>query len=142
LLFEVLPRLRTSCVELMSYAALDAVINDAKRDRRRQDELAQALILTDVLDSPAALAAIREYVLGDELLRELMEPLLATSDPGPETLKRMARVLARVLGRGPRYQCTDCGFAGTTWFWQCPGCKSWDTLRPLYSRHNPGAAGR
>lgn len=142
LLFEVLPRLRASCLELGNFDALQRLVSHAQRDRRRQHELAQALILTDVLDSPAALTTVRDYVLGDPLLCELMTPMLSSGGEEPETLKRMARVLARVLGRRSRYQCGDCGFASQAWFWQCPGCKSWDSLRPQFSPPIPAAASR
>lgn len=30
-----------------------------------------------------------------------------------------------------RYQCGDCGFRSVSWYWQCPGCRSWDAQRPL-----------
>jgi lipopolysaccharide biosynthesis regulator YciM len=30
------------------------------------------------------------------------------------------------------YLCGVCGFHGPSFYWQCPGCKSWDTLhRPV-----------
>jgi len=95
------------------------------------------LILTDVIDVPAAVETVRDYILGDSTLRELMQPMLAGGDPDTDTVKRMARILARVLGRGPRYQCGNCGFAAKSWFWQCPGCKEWDSMRPQYSSHVP-----
>ncbi len=137
LLFEVLPRLQATCERLGNDEALDAVIEAWRRDRRRQTEIAQALILTDVLKTPAALSAVREYVLGDSVLQQLIEPLLSGAEPPLETWRRMARVLARVLGRGPRYQCGECGFGSQTWFWQCPGCKSWDSLHPHVTVTDP-----
>lgn len=30
-----------------------------------------------------------------------------------------------------RYRCSECGYLGTELHWQCPGCSSWDTLRPF-----------
>jgi lipopolysaccharide biosynthesis regulator YciM len=137
LLFEVLPRLRACCVKIGRFDALHSLITLVHKDRRRRHELAQALILTDVLDTEAALIAVRDYVLEDELLRELMQPMLTSGDPDAETLRRMARVLARVLGRGARYQCSECGFSSQAWFWQCPGCKSWDSLKPQFISTGP-----
>ncbi|ARU06187.1 lipopolysaccharide assembly protein LapB [Comamonas serinivorans] len=29
-----------------------------------------------------------------------------------------------------RYRCTQCGFESATYFWQCPGCQSWDSFPP------------
>ncbi len=130
LIFEVLPRLQKVCERLGNDEPLEAVIATWNRDRKRQTELAQALILTDVLKTPTALAAVREYILGDSILQELLQPLISTAELPPETWRRMARVLARVLGRGPRYQCRECGFGSQAWFWQCPGCKAWDSMHP------------
>jgi lipopolysaccharide biosynthesis regulator YciM len=29
-----------------------------------------------------------------------------------------------------RYRCAACGFEAQHYFWQCPGCLSWDTYPP------------
>jgi lipopolysaccharide biosynthesis regulator YciM len=29
-----------------------------------------------------------------------------------------------------RYRCAACGFEARHWFWQCPGCLSWDSYPP------------
>jgi len=29
------------------------------------------------------------------------------------------------------YRCRRCGFTGRTLYWHCPGCKSWDSQKPL-----------
>ena len=29
-----------------------------------------------------------------------------------------------------RYRCAACGFEAEHFFWQCPGCLSWDTYPP------------
>lgn len=30
-----------------------------------------------------------------------------------------------------RYACTNCGFEARRFYWQCPGCNSWETYKPL-----------
>jgi lipopolysaccharide assembly protein B len=132
LLLEVLPRLRASSRRLDDQQALSAVLASRSRDAGRQRELAQSLILTDVIDDPAALAVVRAYVAGDGMLREFVAPLGSLEEIDDDTLRRIARLIGRVLARGPRYRCGECGFAGQTWFWQCPGCKSWDSLKPQF----------
>ena len=38
----------------------------------------------------------------------------------------------KLASRQPAYLCGMCGFHGPSFYWQCPGCKSWDTLhRPV-----------
>lgn len=132
LLLEVLPRLRASSRRLGDQQALGAVLASRSRDAGRQRELAQSLILTDVIDDPAALSVVRDYVAGDGMLREFVAPLGSVEEIDDDTLRRIARLIGRVLARGPRYRCSECGFAGQSWFWQCPGCKTWDSLKPQF----------
>jgi lipopolysaccharide assembly protein B len=130
LLLEILPRLHACGRRLQTREPLDAAITALQRNRRPVHELASALILADVIEEPNALGAIRDYVLSDGLLRELAQPLDSTRGLDDDTLRRVARLLGRVLSRNPRYRCGECGFASHAWFWQCPGCKSWDSLKP------------
>ena len=30
-----------------------------------------------------------------------------------------------------RFRCEECGFSSKKLFWQCPGCRSWSTVKPL-----------
>lgn len=34
-------------------------------------------------------------------------------------------------GSGPAFKCSKCGHESLELSWKCPGCKGWDTLRPL-----------
>lgn len=38
----------------------------------------------------------------------------------------------KLLSDKPDYQCTSCGFSGKSLHWQCPGCKSWSSVKPLH----------
>ena len=75
--------------------------------------------------------------------------LLATALP-PQQVRRLPRVagdlgtevesaadalslgtlLTRIGDAGGRYQCDDCGMHSVGWFWRCPKCRSWDSMRP------------
>ncbi len=39
----------------------------------------------------------------------------------------------KLLADKPDYQCTSCGFSGKSIHWQCPGCKQWSSVKPMYS---------
>lgn len=39
----------------------------------------------------------------------------------------------KLLSDKPDYQCVSCGFSGKTLHWQCPGCKQWSSVKPVYS---------
>jgi lipopolysaccharide biosynthesis regulator YciM len=141
LLMEVLPRLQASSRRLGNPQAFATALSLPRRDVQQQRELAQSLILADVMDHPAALGVVRDYLASDGLLREFVAPLGRVEALDEQALLQVARLLGRVLGRGPRYRCGECGFAGHTWFWQCPGCKSWDSLGPQFADLQPSASG-
>jgi lipopolysaccharide biosynthesis regulator YciM len=46
-----------------------------------------------------------------------------------ETLQAM---IERVLKSRKAYLCEHCGFRGTVMHWQCPGCKRWNTVKPVW----------
>jgi len=39
----------------------------------------------------------------------------------------------KLLAEKPNYQCISCGYSGNTLLWHCPGCKQWETVKPLHS---------
>ncbi len=50
-----------------------------------------------------------------------------------EDLHILQNLMKKLLGNKPDYQCTSCGFSGKSLHWQCPGCKQWNTILPIYS---------
>ncbi|MCC7200178.1 MAG: tetratricopeptide repeat protein [Gammaproteobacteria bacterium] len=95
-------------------------------------EFACAAILADGLDVPELASAVREFLRKDESLSAMVVALgrdPAALDDG--TLRAMAAVLRRLAQSTPRFRCTHCGFSSVAHFWQCPGCKTWDSQRPL-----------
>jgi lipopolysaccharide biosynthesis regulator YciM len=50
---------------------------------------------------------------------------------GNESLVMLKTLTDRLQKGKPAYLCRECGFAGKTLYWQCPGCKRWDTVRPI-----------
>ncbi len=42
----------------------------------------------------------------------------------------LAMLLTRIGDAGGRYQCDDCGLNSVRWYWRCPKCRSWDSMRP------------
>jgi lipopolysaccharide biosynthesis regulator YciM len=78
------------------------------------------------------LQCLQDFVREDPSLNDIVRALAGdvselTSDQG----RRLAQSLSRILKRGQRYRCVECGLATATHFWQCPGCRSWDVLAPL-----------
>ena len=49
----------------------------------------------------------------------------------PDHFEAMKGLLAQLINDRPVYQCRHCGFAARSLHWQCPGCKHWNTVRPV-----------
>jgi len=50
---------------------------------------------------------------------------------GSDTLKIIRELIGKLLEGRPAYQCCQCGFGAKTLHWQCPGCKSWSSIKPI-----------
>lgn len=50
-----------------------------------------------------------------------------------EDLHILQNLMKKVLADKPEYQCESCGFPGKSLHWQCPGCKQWGTIQPIYN---------
>ena len=75
-----------------------------------------------------------------EGLRQLIELKLAVAAPVPPAdIELLLRIGRELTDRGPRYRCDNCGFVGRTLHWSCPGCKRWNTVKPIPDRlRRPG----
>ena len=82
-------------------------------------------------DDAKALDIIKQGLNKKPSSRLLMQALtlLGEEVATPEIIEG-AKTLA---SRQSTYLCGVCGFHGPSFYWQCPGCKSWDTLhRPVH----------
>ena len=41
-------------------------------------------------------------------------------------------LLAAGAAYAAAYRCTRCGFGAKLHHWQCPSCKTWGSVRPIY----------
>lgn len=57
-------------------------------------------------------------------------PELAGSNTSPAEARALGAMLTRMSDTGGRYQCDDCGLHSVGWYWRCPKCRSWDSMRP------------
>jgi len=71
----------------------------------------------------------RPSVRGMDRLIDLALNLI--KGPGQEKLEVLKNVTMQLLVNNPVYKCDICGFSGKTLHWQCPGCKSWNTVKPI-----------
>lgn len=49
-----------------------------------------------------------------------------------DKLSILQGLVEKLLAEKPIYRCNHCGFAGKILYWLCPGCKEWNTVRPIH----------
>ena len=131
LIVEALPRLvRLARAQGPDGDALLARAIEAKPEGWK--EFAFAAILADAVDFPSLESLARRLFETDETLAGLIRALgrdAASLDS--RAVRELGAVLRRLANATPRYRCAECGFSSIAHFWQCPGCKTWDSQRPL-----------
>jgi lipopolysaccharide assembly protein B len=95
------------------------------------DELATRLRRSGTISS-RQLAWLLATALPPAEVRRLPD---VAGDPGSETgsaadARSLGALLTRIGDTGGRYQCEDCGLLSVGWYWRCPKCRSWDSMRP------------
>lgn len=106
----------------------------------RHDAISIMLNLSGLLqhyqDDETAEAFIEEFLHRRPSLRG-MDRLIDINikhakEPVQEKLHILKSVTSQLLEDKPVYSCHVCGFNGKTLHWQCPGCKRWDTVKPIH----------
>jgi lipopolysaccharide assembly protein B len=69
------------------------------------------------LEREPSLVAAAQWIAGEKLEHEQFHPLVQ-------------RALDHAVKPLQRYRCAACGFEAQQYFWQCPGCQSWDSFPP------------
>ncbi|WP_281915750.1 lipopolysaccharide assembly protein LapB [Caldimonas thermodepolymerans] len=102
-------------------------------------ERAPSVELLAALRQLEADPVVRRDWLGQHLARQpsisaaldLLDETIAQGQPlSPQETQRLQQVLAQSAKPLQRYRCAACGFEASHYFWQCPGCQSWDSYPP------------
>ena len=97
------------------------------------------LALVDVIGQQhgkdAAQHFLKQHLRNNPSLRGLSRLIEMDEHSGDrdarDILGLLKETVSQVLEEKPVYQCTHCGFAGKAMHWHCPGCKRWDTVKPI-----------
>lgn len=101
---------------------ISVMLTLAELIREREGDAAAAEFIALQLET-------RPSVRGMDRLIDLALQLIR--GPGQEKLQILKKVTTQLLVNNPVYKCEVCGFSGKTLHWQCPGCKSWNTIKPI-----------
>jgi lipopolysaccharide assembly protein B len=129
----VLPRLAEATRQAGDSDGFDESLRELLRSGvGNRSEIAYAAIVSGYYDDPVILECVRELLSTDSDLRDLSCALLPPGvEPTLAQLRSVAGALRNVVLRHARYRCSVCGIDSSTFLWQCPGCKSWDTQRAI-----------
>ncbi len=127
---EVLPRVRRAVAAGGDAALALEWLNKAQPSVRTH--VVQAALLGDYLDLPLLRELTRVHLLERPGIGEVLRAVLPEGGTlGDTQLDAVCAALRKQARKNARYRCQQCGFSTTTFFWQCPGCKTWDGLKPL-----------
>lgn len=143
LLLEALPRLIDSVRRSGHDRHLAALVAQVGRERNgRAAELAQAVLVADIVAQGPLAELVQKFIAADPDLAEITRMTARGEAAGDaESVRRTARTILRLATRGQRYQCAGCGFASQSLFWQCPGCKTWDSMQAIWMFRSAPAGG-
>ena len=107
----------------------DSVLQGLVRwaETREYGEL-KGLVFAALAISLAHAPPLRESI--DKVIAR--EPVLQAvrQAAGGAPFEYVAAEIGALLARAETYRCGDCGFAARRFYWQCPGCHSWDSFEP------------
>lgn len=100
-----------------------------------RSDIARAALQWPEIRSPFIDECVEQLILSDEVLggfvdtQRIMDP--DSAHVREAALERVRTALARLAASAPRYRCGQCGFSSRQLLWQCPGCRNWESLRPI-----------
>jgi len=134
LIGEVVPRLAASCRATNNDELLTEMLNDARdRGADASRAIALAAIYNRRIDNPVALQCLQDYVLADRVLAKLIPAdQLQSGDPAARklALEQIREGLAQMFSPAHRYRCRECGYHTSQLAWQCPSCRTWESVAP------------
>ncbi|NNF15424.1 MAG: hypothetical protein HKN70_01695, partial [Gammaproteobacteria bacterium] len=134
---EVLPRL-LQC--LRAVGGDENVAKILRQMLKKQPDLTRLVALAalthKLYDHAFIMDSLRSFFAVDSFAGRVVAAVADADNPQVEQLtdaqiRRICRVLSDLVGNRCMYECQECGYSGNVLYWQCPGCKNWDTTRPI-----------
>ncbi|MCK9488126.1 MAG: lipopolysaccharide assembly protein LapB [Xanthomonadales bacterium] len=108
------------CARYPGIAPVLALSRHIARDQG--EEAAETYLARELRHHPSVAGLSRLAQIGLRRASEETRPVLVA----------IAEVADRMIDQGSGYLCRRCGFGARSHHWQCPSCKSWDTLKPQH----------
>lgn len=107
---------------LKTYGGITSIILYSELIRQESGDKAAALFVVETLRK-------KPSILGLSYLIEIS--LDFTKGTAHDNLLILKEITDNLLKDKPVYQCDQCGFKSKTMYWNCPGCKSWSSVKPI-----------
>jgi lipopolysaccharide biosynthesis regulator YciM len=102
--------------------------------------ISPVLALAEILDEEKGSELAAKFIAGElgkrpsvrGLSRFIDLSLSRSEGAAHDNLLILKNLTDQLLENKPVYKCNDCGFRGKVLHWQCPGCKHWNTVKPIH----------
>ncbi|NOX08039.1 MAG: lipopolysaccharide assembly protein LapB [Gammaproteobacteria bacterium] len=132
---EVLPGLRSS------YQAMGdemAVYPFLERVMQNYQGVSPVILMAELIEKKEGIDAAIDFItqrLQQRASVRGLEHLLKLGQQRQQDsgqLLILQQLVEKILLDKPTFRCNQCGFSGKTLHWQCPGCREWNTVKPIY----------
>ena len=83
-------------------------------------------------DTQRAESMVRQSLANQPSLQGLSCLLdVVSGQSGDQQWQQLRDVTTGLLQSKARFQCRQCGYQGRSMLWQCPGCKQWNSIKPV-----------
>ncbi len=110
---------------MQQYPGISPVLARADIMHKEQGQAAAAAFIAEALQE-------RDSVRGLEALIRLSKQAGSSAGEVSQHLDVLHHLVKKLLAKKARHQCRHCGFSARSLHWQCPSCKSWGTVKPIY----------
>ena len=137
LLPEILDDMQTCHTRL---GTIDSMIDYLQHATTRYAGISPVLALAEIISHQKGSESAADFIAGELAKRPSVRGLSRLIDlslsraegTAQENLSILKNLTEQLLENKPVYKCHDCGFCGKTLHWQCPGCKHWNTVKPIH----------
>jgi lipopolysaccharide biosynthesis regulator YciM len=134
---EVLDRLASCFRDIGNHEGWIKFLQDALAD---ENTIPVMLKLAEEIETDQGTEAAREFIVEQLRNKPSLHGLsrlihLSAMQAGGQSrkdLETLHAMIERVLNSRKAYLCEHCGFRGSAMHWQCPGCKRWNTVKPVW----------
>jgi len=134
---EAIPRLVENFRKLEKMNELSAYL---KRLSNLHSGITPVLVLAELTAEQIGLQEAKSHIVSELKMRptirgidRLIEySLVEAQGEAKDNLRLLKETTSKLVEDRRNYQCGVCGFTGRSLHWQCPGCKSWNTVKPIH----------